>query len=61
MAQISLSRSGVFCPTNFPLFQGRRVQVAVMFMASPPHVGGQAWLAREVVANRPEAASRPSK
>jgi len=27
----------------------------VMFMASPPHVGGQAWLAREVVANRPEA------
>jgi hypothetical protein len=26
-----------------------------MFMASPPHVGGQAWLAREVVANRPEA------
>jgi hypothetical protein len=24
-----------------------------MFMASPPHVGGQAWLAREVVANRP--------
>ena len=29
-----------------------------MFMASPPHVGGQAWLAREVVANianRPQA------
>jgi len=34
------------------------VQVAVMFMASPPHVGGQAWLAREVVANRPEAVNR---
>lgn len=27
-------------------------------MASPPHVGGQAWLARAVVANRPEAAGR---
>lgn len=27
----------------------------MMFMASPPRVGGQGWLARAVVANRPRA------
>jgi hypothetical protein len=29
-------------------------------MASPPRVGGQGWLARAVVANRPEADTQGS-
>ncbi|KJZ46010.1 hypothetical protein VC34_08190 [Pseudomonas fluorescens] len=32
MAQISLTRSGAFCPTSLPLFQGRRLYVAIVFM-----------------------------
>lgn len=56
MAQISLSLSGAFCPTSFPLFQGWRLQVAKMFMTSPPRVEGQGWLNRGRVANRPRAA-----
>ncbi|MEZ1440991.1 hypothetical protein QVM41_32635, partial [Pseudomonas shirazica] len=34
----------------------RAPQEAMMFMASPPRVGGQGWLARAVVANRLRAA-----
>lgn len=30
----------------------------MMFMASPPRLGGQGWLDRAVVANRPEAATQ---
>jgi len=40
MAQISLSLSGAFYPTSFPLFQGWRLQVAKMLMTSPPRVEG---------------------
>jgi hypothetical protein len=35
LAQISLTRSGAFCLTSFPLFQGWW-RVGIEFMACPP-------------------------